>query len=377
MEISEIETAEEPVEEFNIKIEAGETSVKNLGEHLGKLLNILEFTGIQTNENRTDSEQKYILDIFQRFWYPTFLHGSLLYLWYATISGGKLDYSMIIDLVLPLLPSVMWLLIRRQKTSFKLFLADLSAITSKHFTSHNRCLLCTTNVALSFLIVYPILLITMRILQGNVINVKEVFRILQEAIFPCTVVITYTSICYLLLQNLRFFTKMFHEKLDLTCSRDVKNAIKEYLDVVKNVEMFEKLFCNVAFVVVLHNFFVIAILVMDIKDSENWMSTFMLEALSEMIFIFVSLGMMTICAGNISLEMATIKSVLLDKMFIQSDQVVSSDCNKCINMLLKKDVCTLTASKAFSFDRGFLFKALATVVAQVVVIYELGLSLGR
>ncbi|GBN52316.1 hypothetical protein AVEN_65591-1 [Araneus ventricosus] len=191
-------------------------------------------------------------------------------------------------------------------------------------------------------------------------------------------VITYTSVCYLLVQNVRFCREVFHKRLDLRCSTTVKSLIKNYVDVIKCVENFEDLFCNIIFVLVLHDFCVVSIIVMDMMHAEkNWMSTNMFEALSYVVLIFGSLGILTIFAGNIPLEMADIKSVMLEKVFTQLYQDDSRRSDACVVLLLKKDVCVLTAGKAFVFDRGFLLKALATVIAQAVVVYQLGSSLSH
>ncbi|KAF8789412.1 hypothetical protein HNY73_007351 [Argiope bruennichi] len=355
--------------EFKAQRKADENSIRKLEKHLGKLLLILKLTGIPISESSNSSRQGYLLDYLLKLCYPIFLHLSCLYLWYATISEGGLEYATIIDVILPVLPCFMWLLLRKQK-ALKWFLADLSNITSKNFTSHNRFLLYCTNLALCFIFIYPLLLIALRIIVGNVMNVREVFRILQEAVFPCIMVITYVSICYVLLQNFRFYKKMFHKKLDLACSTDMKNTMKDYLNIIKNVEIFDNLFCNVTFVLLLQALCIITILVIDMMVVEDFVAMILFEALCEFIFIFVTLGIMSFCAGNISIEMAAIKSVLFEKMFYQLNQDSCINYEKHINFLLKKDACILTAGKAIAFDRGFLLKAFVFIIIEVIFICE-------
>ncbi|GBN10219.1 hypothetical protein AVEN_200675-1 [Araneus ventricosus] len=366
MEKCEIEVTEES----KIKMEAEEDSVQTLGKHLGKLLVILELAGIPITESRKGSRQGYLLDLFRKVCFPIFLHLSCLYLLYERISKGGLNYGTVIDTLLPILPCIMWIMMRCQNASLKLFLADLSRITSSNFKSQNRSLSYTTNVAICFIFIYPLLLLAIRILQENVVNVIEVFRILQEALFPNTMAIVYIAICYLLLQKLRFCKKMFLKRLDLTCPTAV-NMMKDYLNVTKCVENFENLLCNITFVILLHDLCIVTILLIDMFYIEDFMALIFYEALAEMLYVFFSLGIMAVCAGNVSLEISAIKSVLSEKMFTQLDQGDVTNNEKHINLLLRKDVCVLTVGKALVFDRGFILKALLAVLAEVIFISEL------
>ncbi|GFQ69000.1 uncharacterized protein TNCT_176001 [Trichonephila clavata] len=104
----------------------------------------------------------------------------------------------------------------------------------------------------------------------------------------------------------------------------------------------------------------------------DWMSKAIVEAVFYFLYIFGTLGILTVWAANIPLEMQRIKSMILNKMS-ESSLEGGLLCNvKNIQLLLNKDVCVLTAFNVFQFDRGFLLKALVSVIAQAVVIFQLG-----
>ncbi|GBN12919.1 hypothetical protein AVEN_264953-1 [Araneus ventricosus] len=150
---------------------------------------------------------------------------------------------------------------------------------------------------------------------------------------------------------------------------------KNYLQVVKGVETFEELFSNPVAVIVFKDFCTVSIVIMDILHVENWLSEMMTETILYFALIFGTLGILTKCAADIPLEMLRIKSVLLDKVSeqIQKNGFLRYDTQ--INLLLKREVSVLTACNVFSFDRGFLLKAVITIIAQAVVIDQLGSSL--
>ncbi|GFU45042.1 uncharacterized protein TNCV_4235361 [Trichonephila clavipes] len=104
---------------------------------------------------------------------------------------------------------------------------------------------------------------------------------------------------------------------------------------------------------------------------ENWVSELLLESVLYLTLVLGSMGVLTMYAGNIPLEMSRIKVILLNKLSEQSN----GDClrfgEKQINYIIKRDVNVLTACNLFEMDRGFLLKVLITVVAQAVVIYQL------
>ncbi|GFY66774.1 uncharacterized protein TNIN_376161 [Trichonephila inaurata madagascariensis] len=114
---------------------------------------------------------------------------------------------------------------------------------------------------------------------------------------------------------------------------------------------------------------------MDMMSIEYWISKLMLEAFCYFVFICSALGVLSVWAANIPLEMSRIKSVLLDKISFQSDQDGLLCGEKQIIFALKRELCVLTACNIFPLDKGFLLKAVATVIAQAVVFYQLGSSL--
>ncbi|GFY64477.1 uncharacterized protein TNIN_457461 [Trichonephila inaurata madagascariensis] len=199
-------------------------------------------------------------------------------------------------------------------------------------------------------------------------------RTAQEMIFPSVVAVLYCSNCYFLLSNLRFIKGKLEQQPDLY-SEIVRKIIKNYFIVLKGVEKFEDLFSAPIFVVVVGNFCIVPIIIMDMMYIEDWISSLMLESVAYLAFIFATLGVLSVCAANIPLEISRIKSVLLDKLSCMSNQTNLFRVNKQVSIVLKRDSCILTGCNVFQFDRGFLLRALVTVISQAVLIFELGKSI--
>ncbi|GFQ82600.1 hypothetical protein TNCT_63181 [Trichonephila clavata] len=73
--------------------------------------------------------------------------------------------------------------------------------------------------------------------------------------------------------------------------------------------------------------------------------------------------------------MQRIQSELLNKMSVSSFEGGLLYNEKYIELLLKRDVVILTSCNVFQFDRGFLLKALVSVVAQAIVVSQLVYSI--
>ncbi|KAF8791892.1 hypothetical protein HNY73_003559 [Argiope bruennichi] len=256
----------------------------------------------------------------------------------------------------------------------KFFLTDLAITSSKYLKQRSRRLIYGINIAVCALFVFPPLLNVMKFSQLGEIRVDEIFRNLQEIIFPCLVAITYSSTCYLLLQILRSCKSMFHKELDLSYSLNVEKLKNNYLELTRCVDTFEDIFSNLILIIVFNDFCFVSLITMDIMYEPKWTSEFLLESPAYLLFILGILGFLSICAADIPLEMMNIKSILLEKMLTHPHQDAFPYNEKQIALLLKKDPCVLTAGKALLFDRGFLLHAVTAVIAQAVVIYQLGSS---
>ncbi|GIY06707.1 uncharacterized protein CEXT_102821 [Caerostris extrusa] len=141
---------------------------------------------------------------------------------------------MFLDMVLPFLPCVLWLMMYNRKSSLKAFLTHLAkTVSANFFILHSRHLQYSINSSLCLILIYPPLLIVMKNVRGNDAHWTEIFRNLQEIVVPCIVAIAYTSVCYLLLSSIKSFKELFREKIDLFCPHTTKLLMKNYFDIVK------------------------------------------------------------------------------------------------------------------------------------------------
>ncbi|GFQ99745.1 uncharacterized protein TNCT_677661, partial [Trichonephila clavata] len=107
---------------------------------------------------------------------------------------------------------------------------------------------------------------------------------------------------------------MFQEQLDLSYLSSVEKLSINYLETVQRVENFERIFSVPAFAFVTKYFFTVSMIIIDIMSLDDWMTKRFLEDALYLAFIFGFLGVLSIYAADISLEMLSVKTVLLDKM---------------------------------------------------------------
>ncbi|GFQ64889.1 uncharacterized protein TNCT_141471 [Trichonephila clavata] len=347
---------------------------KDFKKQFGMLWIILKLTGISIFEENQRNGLPNCGFMISKLLFPLLLHCNFVYLWYCTASVGKLTYALIIDLLLPFLTCVLWWMIYRRRKPLKDFLFHFNESTLSCLNKPNRYLSCTINTALCLLVVYTPFLIAMNALQrnGEPMPLLEILRFLQEMIFPSIVNVIYSAICYSLLRNLRSMKDAFEKQLDMACPMSATKLSKNYFEIIKDIEVFEDLFSAPVFILVFKNFCTVSITIMDMMYVPDWMSKLMVEAVFYFLYIFGTLGVLTVCAANIPLEMQRIKSVVMNKMSASSFEG-GLLCNvKNVELLLNKEACVLTACNVFQFDRGFLLKALISVIAQAAVIFQLG-----
>ncbi|GBM62136.1 hypothetical protein AVEN_207624-1 [Araneus ventricosus] len=345
-----------------------------LKEQIGTLWIALKFTGIIPFSNSRQKVSRYVYIKACELFFPFLLLCNLIYCWYVTMKGNAFAYPVFLDSLIPLFTNILWCFMYLRRNSLRNFMNGLANSTLTASTPKNRYLPLTVKAALCFAMIYPPFLMSLRFFQNNKVETIDMFRYLQEIIFPSIVTLLYTTICYVLLQNVRSCKNMIHTKLDITCHMAVKNFRNIYLSIIKDAEMFEDSFSCVAFIVILKNFCVVSYIMTDMMNDPYWIKGNSLEASFYLAFNLLSTGALTAYAASIPLEMLNIKSMLLDKLSEQSLDDRWFVNGKQLRLLLRRRVCTLTACGMFSFDRGFLPKALATVIAHLVAFDHLQLT---
>ncbi|GBN18976.1 hypothetical protein AVEN_152010-1 [Araneus ventricosus] len=337
-----------------------EVFIKELRNLFGNLWDISELMGISLREEGN----KNISNLSKKLIFPLVLHCNLIYLWYSTIRRGLLDYSTILDMIIPSLTCVLWWTMYINRKSPRKLLSQLTNTTLIFSLAANRYLQYVTNAVLCFTFIFPLLLSTVKAFifptggfSGEYKNAMVFLWAIQGIIFPSAVTLMYITICILLLQNTRHSKNLFDTNLDLSLLLTSRRKLcQRYLEVLREVEHFEELFSNPVLIVVLQYFCTVSIIVMDMMNIENWLPKLMIEASFYLPFIFIFLGVLSIYAANIPLEMQRIKVVLLDKAFEETHGVIMLEHGKQVDSLLKRKICVLTAGNVFTFDRGFLFK---------------------
>ncbi|KAG8198650.1 hypothetical protein JTE90_015482 [Oedothorax gibbosus] len=106
-------------------------------------------------------------------------------------------------------------------------------------------------------------------------------------------------------------------------------------------------------------------------EQERYKKEPVLNSIFYIIYECGVIGTVTVTAAEIPLEMQRIKSSLLElnlKSMLKEEALFGK---KYIKGILKTDVTVLNAGNVFSFDRGFLLKALGALLGHIIIFYQI------
>lgn len=291
------------------------------------------------------------------------------------IDNATISYGTLLSTIVTVMPNIMWLMMLKKRPSLKKLLTHLCMETSS--TTRARPLKpFIINVFVLFGLLYPLLMQTAILYSTDKIPEPmywvNYFQKVHELLFPTILCITYTSLCSILHRRLRASHTELLELASTSEPNKVKLLVEDYLNVVKGIDIFQETFSTPVFFLMWHNFCVLSYSLMEaLFDRDHFLKSLVLDAASYIVYGSGVIGVVTISAAEIPLEMQRVKYSLLAINFqrLMKEEMVFGE--KYGDMLLKMDVTVLTACNVFSFDRGFLLKALGALAAQVLIIYQI------
>ncbi|GFY64128.1 hypothetical protein TNIN_118831 [Trichonephila inaurata madagascariensis] len=138
----------------------------------------------------------------------------------------------------------------------------------------------------------------------------EGFRYVHEIIFRARYTMVYTAVYYPPVKSANF-SNSDSKRNWISRHQRGRNGRRIY-GCCQGGKCSEDFVSPLPLFLVMKSFCTVSIVVMDMMYIPEWISKLSLEVFFYFAFIFVSLGILTVYAGNIPLEMSRIKAILLD-----------------------------------------------------------------
>lgn len=317
----------------------------------------------------------------QKYLFPMTITCNAAYILYLTWNTSPiLSYETLLNTTMTILPNVIWLTVFLQKRSLRTFLLHVVTI-SKSLSEENNFLANITNTFLFITFSFPIVIASLewnkrkKGIPAQEYNIETHIRKLIEQTWiiwhqltiPAIVAILYVCISYCLIRQLRFCKRQFKKLQVDTSSKVVESLLKWYLEIVKCVEEFQNVSSSFVFCILWQYFCVVSFGVMELMYYRIKDTLLMVEVV---LYIFHSscvIGVVTVFAAEIPLELQQIRIVLFDVYFGRFH--CKGKLKDCLDTILKKEPPVLSACNIFVFERSFILKALGGIVGQAVLLY--------
>lgn len=346
-------------------------------KQLGVLLRVLSILGINVlDENNSRLNRAF--KAAQTYIFPILITSFMCYKTCSTIIEEPLNSTTFILISVTVLPNIMWCTTYLKRSSFKKLLDHLN--TEKSYTRKVPPLKSfAVNAFVIFGFVFPPIMQTMVFYfnghfysLSNLDIVSDYCLKIHEILFPTILATTYSSLCSILFRRLKFSHAQLRQVPATSDPNKVKSLVQDYLDVVFVIGIFQETFSAPVFFLMWQNICTVSFSLMEaLFDQTRFVESKLVDAVLYIVHACGVIGVVTVVAAEIPLEMQRIKSSLIAINFqrLLKNELVFGE--KYIDMILRMDLTVLTALNVFSFDRGFLLKALAALMAQVLVFYQI------
>lgn len=300
--------------------------------------------------------------------------GFILYLTWNT--SPILSYETLLNTTMAILPNVIWLTVFLQKRSIRTFLLHL-VTTSKSLTEENNFLANITNTVLCIAFLFPISIAALEwnkrkkgipLEEYNIEThirkiIEQTWIIWHQLTIPSMVAILYDCISFCLIRQLRICKKHFRKfQVDISIKK-LESLLKWHLDIIKCFNKFQNMSSSFVFCILWQYFCIISFGFMElIKDS--------LLIVEVVLYIFHSccvIGVVTVFAAEIPLELQQIRIVLFDVYF--GGFYSRGKLKDFLDNIFKKEILVLSACNIFVFERSCILKSLEGIIGQAVLLY--------
>lgn len=331
-----------------------------------------------------------ILQVFRNLFFPICLHGTAILLQVIITVDMKENnaYNTFLNTFLNFLPCALWWSIFNRRNSIRALMKFVFQAKERHKQLKNSFIffIGATIYWSAFMIssfMTPVVQCSLIYFNNNATLaigknslwchcrnfLKDIILHLQLQLMPFLFAILYFSICINIIKIFDDYLKTL-VKLSGDCDGQFLDAfLKEYVDIVKHAESVAKIFSLPLLWFVLHVLCMISFLFLDalaFKDKNYLDINGVIEAISFVLLIAV----LSLCADEIPVRVHTFKEILYD---LKTDRLFKKhlDLNDIIDIVLNRETLSTTVFRMIPFDRCFLLKSIAVIVAHSVIYYQM------
>lgn len=323
--------------------------------------------------------------------FPICLHSTAIFLQMITIADvAKFKaYDMFLNTLLIFLPCAMWWSLFKNRNSIRLLIKFLLQTKKRrtHLKNSFILIIAFTIYWFSFmtsLIITAAIRCNLIYSNNNAILAndensvwcqwrhitKHIILHLQLELMPFLFAILYFSIC---INMIKIFDDYIKTLVKLKCNCNVRNLhvfLGDYVELVKYAGKFGKIFSVPLLWFVWHVLCIIALLFLDTLSFNNKTYFDIIDAILETISFILIIAILSVCADQISLKAHTFKEILYD---LKTDRLLENNLifNGIIDIVLNRENISITLFRVIHFDRCFLLKSIAAIVAHSVIYYQL------
>lgn len=353
-------------------------------QEFGCLFKVLGCTGIDIFESVTDSFVRKLRRIIRNNLFPLILHLNIIYLLWSNYDEMSIyKYDSILDTLMFILPCIIWWLIRRQKYSIKYIILQLVHFKRRRNDKKNSLIVIVNSLLLTpFLIILVMTVVNIcsnenLALSNHTIHcrkqdfLRRFSMISQQFFIPMLFSILYFAICYNLTENFKYYKGKFDNLYNNPNEKILHISLREFLEVIKCAEKFSDLFSTPSFILLWQVFSCLSLVFLDVLTFEHFN---ILKLLLLFLTVFSLIGMtaiITFSASEISLKIASIRRILNDLRAAHLFRKWNTCNSETIDIILNRENVVLSACNVYTFDRLFVLKLVAIMIAHTVIYYQI------
>lgn len=352
---------------------------------------IYVWLGIKLCNKSVTIGTKKILQALRNVLFPIYLHVTAIYLQLmVTVDMNKSNtYETFLDTLLICLPCGLWWSIFNRRNSIRLLIKFiLQAEEIRKQLKKSFIFFIVATIYWSAFMISSVITAVVRCSSiysnNNAIldddknsffcqwrNItKDIILHLQLQLMPFLFAILYFSICINMIKIFDDYLKTLVKLQDRCDGRILHTFLKDYVEIVKYAEKFAKIFSLPLLWFVWHVLCMISYLFLDSLSSTDKSYFDIINGFFEMISFILIIAVLSLCADEIPVRVHTFKEILYD---LKTDRLFKKNLEliDIIDIVLNRETVTITVFRIIPFDRCFLLKSIAVILAHSVIYYQL------
>ncbi|GBM67219.1 hypothetical protein AVEN_162149-1 [Araneus ventricosus] len=344
----------------------------------GYLWTALTTLGIDIFPTHKQKASSRVIYIMKKCFFPGLFFLNFLQCFIRTWLSSQLDsYVIIMDITLHINPVCLWISVFYHRLAIQEFITRL-AITTKIAVGFGKNIKRAININLLIQFVYVLLqacLLWYNFGDENEYSALTIFKnfslLFHDNSLSIVITTAYCSICCIFVHLLKNCEKTAKQLVAQPSSAILTHLLTEYYDILKNIENFQNTFSTCTFFCMMQSILSLSFDMMHWVSGKKIGASAMLQAV---IFLFHSCWLvlsLTICAGEIPLEMRRVKGIFVNANPEYLKCMKDIHFKTLVDLIQRKKVPVLSSCNIMVFDRAFILKIFGILSAQTVIFYQL------